>query len=78
MPLTGKNVKSPKESAVFDHIVHTGHNASFDDFETLIKECDEFRIFLRESILIFRNDSPLNRYVNGDMFHDYLQFSFII
>ena len=35
--LTGKKVKSPKESAVFDHIVHTGHNASFDDFETLSK-----------------------------------------
>ena len=36
-PLTRKNVKSPKESAVFDHIVHTGHDASFDDFETLVK-----------------------------------------
>ena len=34
-PLIGKKEKSPKESAVFDHIVHTGHNASFDDFETL-------------------------------------------
>ena len=21
----------------FDHVVHTGHNASFDDFETLEK-----------------------------------------
>ena len=39
-PLTGKKVKSPKESAVFDHIVHTGHNATFDNFETLVKECD--------------------------------------
>ena len=35
--LTGKKVKSPKERAVFDHIVHTGHNASFDNFETLSK-----------------------------------------
>ena len=40
MPLTGKKVKSPKERAVFDHIVHTGHNASLDNFETLVKECD--------------------------------------
>ena len=40
-------LKSPKESAVFDHIVHMGHNANFDDFETLVKECDEFRLFLR-------------------------------
>ena len=48
MPLTRKNVKIPKESAVFDHIVHMGHNASFDDFETLAKECDEFRLLLKE------------------------------
>ena len=39
-PLTEKKVKSPNESAVFDHIVHLDHNASFDDFETLVKECD--------------------------------------
>ena len=51
-PLTGNKVKSPKESAVFDHIFHTGHNASFDDFETLVKESDELRLLLRESLLI--------------------------
>ena len=65
MPLTGKKVKSPKESTVFDHTVHTGHNASFDDFETLVKECDEFRLLLRESILILRDNPPLNRYVKS-------------
>ena len=37
-PLTGKKVKSLKERAVFDHIVNTSHNVSFDDFETLVKE----------------------------------------
>ena len=60
-PLTGKKVKSPKESATFDHIFRTGHNASFNDFETLVKECDEFRLLLRESLLVLRDDSPLNR-----------------
>ena len=65
MPLTGKKVKNPKESAVFDHLVHTGHNASFDDVETLAKECDEFRLLLRESLLILRDDPPLNRYVKS-------------
>ena len=44
-PLTEKKTESP----VFDHIVHTGHSASFDEFETLVKGCDEFRILLRES-----------------------------
>ena len=65
MHLTGKKVKSPKESAIFDHIVHTGHNASFDDFETLVKECDEFRLLLRESFLILRDDPPLSKYVKS-------------
>ena len=62
-PLTGEKVKSSKESVVFDNIFHTGHNASFDDFETLAKESDEFRLFLRESLLILRDGPPLNRCV---------------
>ena len=44
--------KSTKESAVFDHI------ASFDDFETLVKECDESRLLLRVSLLILYDDPP--------------------
>ena len=63
--LTVKKVKSPKESAVFDHIFYTGHNASFDDFETLVKEPDECRFLLRESLLILRDDASLNRYVKS-------------
>ena len=57
-PLTGKKVKSPKESAVLDHIVHKGQNASFDDFETLVRV---WKLLLRESLLILRDDPPLNR-----------------
>ena len=34
-PLIGKKLKSPKEKAVFDHIVHTGHNASFEEFSVM-------------------------------------------
>ena len=63
--LTGKKVKSSPKNAVYDHIVHTGHIASFDDFETLVKECDEFRRLLRESLLILHDDLPLNRYTKS-------------
>ena len=42
---------------------HTDQSASFDDFETLVKESDEFRLFVREWLLILRDDPPLNRYV---------------
>ena len=64
-PLTRKKVKSPKESAAFDHIIRTVHNSGFDDFETLVKECDEFRLLLRESHLILHDNPPLNRYVKS-------------
>ena len=64
-PLSGKKVRRPKGSAVFDHIFHRGHNTSFDDFETLVKESDEFRLLLRESLLILHDDPPLNRYVKS-------------
>ena len=44
-------------------IFHAGDNASFDDFETLVKEPDEVRVLVRVSFLILRDDPPLNRYV---------------
>ena len=67
-PLTGKKVKSPKESLVFDHIFCTAHNASFDDFEALVKESNKLRFLLRESLLILRDDPPFNRYVKFSLF----------
>ena len=63
--LTWKKVKSPLKSAKFDHIVHTGHNASFYDFKTLANKCDKFRLLPRESLLILRDDPSLNRYVKS-------------
>ena len=72
--LTEKKVKSPKESAVFDHIFHKSHSAGFDDFETLVKESGEFRL-LTKSLLILHDDPLLNRYVSSillELFHNYL------
>ena len=37
-----KKVKYAKESAVCDHIFCRGHNPSFDDFETILKNSHEF------------------------------------
>ena len=42
-----------------------GSYASFDDFETLVKESDEFRLHLRKLLLIVRDDPPLNRNVKS-------------
>ena len=58
-PLTRKMVKKTQKR-VSDHNSQMGHNAYFDDFETLFKESDEFRL-LRKLLLILRDDPPLNR-----------------
>ena len=50
-PLTMQRVKRPKESAIFDRILHSVNNPSFDDFETLAKDSDEFTLLLIESLL---------------------------
>ena len=46
-PLTGKQVKNPKKSPIFNHILLKGHDASFEDF-TVYK----FKLHLKESLLI--------------------------
>ena len=62
-PLTGKKVKSSKESAVFDLIFHAGHNATFDDFETLVRVW--WWIQTLSQFLMLRDDPPLNIYVTS-------------
>ena len=60
-PLTGKRVKNPKKSAIFDHILLKGHDASFEDFTILLKENNKFKLHLKRSYLIKRDKSELNR-----------------
>ena len=49
-PLTGKRVKNPKKLAIFDDILLKGHDASFEDFTILLKENNEFKLHLKESL----------------------------
>ena len=60
-PLTGKRVRKPKKSAIFDHILLNGHDASFQDFMILLKENNRFKLHLKESLLIKRDKPELNR-----------------
>ena len=55
---------SKRKCSVWSYFPY-GHIASFDDFETLAKDSDEFRLLLRELILILRDNPPLNRYVKS-------------
>ena len=56
--LTGKVVKTPMKSAIFDHMLLDGHKASFDNFSILLKESNSFKLQLKESLLISR-DKPI-------------------
>ena len=60
-PLTQKRVKNPKKSAIMDHILLEGHNATYDDFSILISENNQFKLHLKESLLIKRDKPELNR-----------------
>ena len=54
-------VKNPKKSAIIDHILLEGHNATYDDFSILTTESNEFKLHLKESLLIKRDKPELNR-----------------
>ena len=60
-PVTGKLVKNPKKSAVFDHILLKGYDTSFEVFTILLKENSKFKLYLKESLLIKRDKPELNR-----------------
>ena len=60
-PLTGKFVKMPKKSAIFDHMLLDIHKASFDNFSILLKESNPFKLQLKESLLISRDKPILNK-----------------
>ena len=60
-PLTGKRVRNPKKSAIFDHILLNGHDVSFEDFTIVLKESNRFKLHLKESLLIKRDKPELNR-----------------
>ena len=60
-PFTGKFVETPKKSAIFDHMLLDGHKASFDNFWVLLKESNEFKLQLKDSLLISRDKPILNK-----------------
>ena len=60
--LTGKRfVKTPKKSAIFDHMLLDGHKASFGNFAILLKESNTFKLQLKQSLLISRDKPILNK-----------------
>ena len=58
--LIGKRVEC-KRSAVSDHLLLHNHDSDFNDFTILCRDNNGFRLLLKESILISRDSSVLNK-----------------
>ena len=63
--LMKKNVKNKKESAVSDHRLQCDSVISFEDFDVLASDINNFRLFITESLLINRNKPILNRTIKS-------------
>ena len=69
-PLTKKKGK-PKGSAVSDHLLFFNHSPSFENFSVLTKENRKFVLELKESLLIMRDKSSLNRDIRFAPLHPF-------
>ena len=58
--LTEKPVKNMKESTVSDHCLQCDSVISFDDFDVLATDTNNFRLLIKESLLIKRDKPTLN------------------
>ena len=56
--LTEKRVKHLKESAVSDHRLQCDCVFSFDNFDVLVSDANNFRLLIKESLLI-KQDKPI-------------------
>ena len=74
-PLTQKQVKNSKKFAIMDHILLEGHNATCNNFSILISKNNQFKLHLKESLLIKREKPE----VNGNFYtHPFRAFCIMI
>ena len=59
--LTEKRLKSVKESAISDHLLQCDCAINFEDFDVLASDTNNFRLLIKESLLIKRDKPVLNR-----------------
>ena len=63
--LTEKRVKSIKESAVSNHRLQCDCVIRLDDFDVLASDTNNFRLLIKESLLIKRDKPILNRTIKS-------------
>ena len=59
--LTGKRVKSVKESAIFDQLLQCDCAIDFDHFGILASDTNSFRLLIKKNLLIKCQKPVMNR-----------------
>ena len=59
--LTGKRVKGDDDSTIKEHLLFCNHTPDFEDFSILATNNNDFKVTLMESLLINRDQPPLNK-----------------
>ena len=62
---TNKRVKPRKDSAVCHHLLHCNYLPTFDDFRVLCHENKKHLLELKESLLVMRDRTSMNRSVRS-------------
>ena len=63
--LTEKRIKNMKEPAVSDHHLQCDCVISFDDFDVLASDTNNFSLLFKENLLIKRDKPILNRTIKS-------------
>ena len=63
--LTGKRFKCVKQSAVSDHLLECTCLLDFDHFDNLASDANRFRLLIKESLLIKRDQHQLNKTIKS-------------
>ena len=63
--LTSKRVKNVKESAVSQHLLQCNSTIDFDNFDISCSDTNTFRLLIKESLLIKRDQPVLTRTVKS-------------
>ena len=63
--LTGKRLKYVKQSAVSDHLLECNCSIDFDHFDILASDVNKFRLLIKESLLIKRDQPQLNKTIKS-------------
>ena len=63
--LTGKHLKSVRQSAVSSHLLECNCSIDFDHFDILASDANKFRLLIKESLLIKSDQPQLNKTIKS-------------